>query len=593
MKKRLFTLAALALAMTSVQASVVINSDNFPDENFLWEVENNWDSDQNGVLSDQEIAERDFVSLSGVTNFKGIEYFYHITTLLISGLNSDGNPVSNLDLTKFTKLERVEISEYPDITSLDFTKSPNLKSLLIATMSGLTTVQIPASIEFLYMWWNPKLTTVNLDACRVNLNELHLADVGIKDVDVSNFKNLHRIYIEGDGEERIYSLNSLNIAGCDNLWSISIQWTDIETVTIKDLPEFGEATVSDNDIRKLTVDNCPKLVFLDCQNNKLPELTIKKCEAFWRIFASDNYMQTLIIDESPALAEVVAENNQMMWLDLSNVVKDINVEDAPLRINNQHPSAVAYKLSPTEVGLKVHDRMNPARMKNLKVGGKSITATETAIDGIRYLVFYDDGVNVENVVGNKTTYEYETKWPYPWIDENSKDNNLPVALNITSWTKHQAFLTLSTNNVKGEYGKPAPAAPTVTRSEGYDGQITFSSGNESVVKVNPETGALTIVGPGTATIYVNGDATDYRLAPATQTYTVVIEVMLGDINVDGKVDVSDYIGIANRILGQTPEGFNEKAGDIDGNNVIDVSDYIGVANIILTGSPYGSRTFLP
>jgi hypothetical protein len=64
--------------------------------------------------------------------------------------------------------------------------------------------------------------------------------------------------------------------------------------------------------------------------------------------------------------------------------------------------------------------------------------------------------------------------------------------------------------------------------------------------------------------------------------------LLGDVNGDYKVDVSDYIGIANRILAIPQEGFNEKAGDIDGNGVIDVSDYIGVANIILTGNPYGN-----
>lgn len=90
------------------------------------------------------------------------------------------------------------------------------------------------------------------------------------------------------------ALNKQRTAGCDNLWSISIQCTDIETVTIKDLPEFGEATVSNNDIRKLTVENCPKLVYLDCQDNKLPELHIKKCKEFWRIFATNNYMRTLI-----------------------------------------------------------------------------------------------------------------------------------------------------------------------------------------------------------------------------------------------------------------------------------------------------------
>ena len=51
----------------------------------------------------------------------------------------------------------------------------------------------------------------------------------------------------------------------------------------------------------------------------------------------------------------------------------------------------------------------------------------------------------------------------------------------------------------------APAAPTVTRSQDYDGKITFSSSDESVVKVHPDTGELTIVGEGTAIISVSGE----------------------------------------------------------------------------------------
>ena len=98
-----------------------------------------------------------------------------------------------------------------------------------------------------------------------------------------------------------------------------------------------------------------------------------------------------------------------------------------------------------------------------------------------------------------------------------------MTLKVTSWTKHQAFLTLSQNRVEGRYGEPAPAAPTVTRSQDYDGKITFSSSNEKVVKVNAETGELTVVGAGTAIISVSGAETDYRLAPVTKTYTVYIE----------------------------------------------------------------------
>ena len=524
MKKTLLTIMAFALALTGARASVTINSTNFPDENFLWVVQNDWDTDDDGTLSDEEIAERTHAVLYGVTNFKGIEYFYHITDLLISGLNSDGNPMRNLDLTKFSKLERVEISDYPETTSLDFTKNTNLWSLLISNMYGLTTVQIPASITYLHMYWNPKLSTVNLDACRENLDELHMQDVAIKDVDVSNFKKLHRIYIEGDGEEKIYKMNSLNIAGCDELWSIGVTWTDIETLTIKDLPAFMEATVSNNDICKLTVENCPELLFLDCQDNKLPELHIKKCDKFWRIFANNNYMRTLIIDESP-LAEVEAADNQLMWLDLSKVVyEEERLQDAqaPIKVDNQRPAVQAVKLSPTETGLLVHERFDVSRVLNLRAKGIAQTPRETTVDGIRYFVFYDNGPDTPNLVGSDCYYEYDTKWPYPWIEENSKDNNLPVNLNVYSWTKHPSWIRIDGDNaVSGEEGTTMPAL-TVIRSQDYDGKLTYASSNEDVVKVDPETGEMTFVAQGTAYITVTGAETDYRLAPITITYAVTV-----------------------------------------------------------------------
>ena len=60
---------------------------------------------------------------------------------------------------------------------------------------------------------------------------------------------------------------------------------------------------------------------------------------------------------------------------------------------------------------------------------------------------------------------------------------------------------------------------------------------------------------------------------------------LGDGTGDGTVDISDYIGVANHILGIPQTGFNADAADVNKDGVIDISDYIGVANIILTGKP--------
>ena len=85
------------------------------------------------------------------------------------------------------------------------------------------------------------------------------------------------------------------------------------------------------------------------------------------------------------------------------------------------------------------------------------------------------------------------------------------------------------------------------------------------------------------------DISKYYETPQVRSTLSIVSYMLGDINGDGKVDVSDYIGIANHILGDTPEDFIMNAADVDENGVIDVSDYIGVANIILSGSIYGSQ----
>jgi hypothetical protein len=41
-------------------------------------------------------------------------------------------------------------------------------------------------------------------------------------------------------------------------------------------------------------------------------------------------------------------------------------------------------------------------------------------------------------------------------------------------------------------------------------------------------------------------------------------------------------------LGIAQDVFDEEAGDINGDGKIDISDYIGVANIIHTGSPHGT-----
>lgn len=63
--------------------------------------------------------------------------------------------------------------------------------------------------------------------------------------------------------------------------------------------------------------------------------------------------------------------------------------------------------------------------------------------------------------------------------------------------------------------------------------------------------------------------------------TAAPEVLKGDVDANGTVDVSDVTVITNMILGQKQAGYNAVAVDMNGDSAIDVSDVTSIINTIL------------
>ena len=86
MKKRILFWAMMALAMTSVKASVKINSTNFPDEKLRNEVKNfDYICDDDGTLSDEEIENFREIQVWGAKNLKGLELLPNLETIILTG----------------------------------------------------------------------------------------------------------------------------------------------------------------------------------------------------------------------------------------------------------------------------------------------------------------------------------------------------------------------------------------------------------------------------------------------------------------------------------------------------------------------------
>lgn len=518
MSRILLSLAAFVLSLTSAQASVVINETNFPDET-LRGYASQYDEDGNGTLSDAELATITSINAGGILNLKGAEHFTNLEELHLWGY-SEEESIREIDPSMFPKLYRFTLGDCNGVTALDFSRNTMLENIELSRCPNIQALSLPASIKEIQLNGTPKLTALDVSKL-TNLTGLWLQHTGITDLDFSNHPTIQLVSIQGE-EDAVDKMNSLNLQNCATLENVDIRYTTIKSLSMKHLPIVRTLMMLNNDITTITIDDCEEFNDITCDHNVLGTLILTNNPQLRAVNCEDNRLQVLIADNCPVLGRVQAFNNRLMWLDLKDVVKG-NVDESTLKLDNQQPTVQAVKLSPTETGLRVHDRLDVSRVLNLRAKGTNQTPKEIFVDGIRYFVFYDNGPDTPNLVGSDCGYEYATQWPYPWQEGNSTDNRLPVTLNVTSWTKHQAFLTLSQNRIEGRYGEPAPAAPTVTRSQDYDGKIMFSSSNEKVVKVNVETGELTVVGAGTAIISVSGAETDYRLAPVTKTYTVWID----------------------------------------------------------------------
>ena len=139
--------AALSLTVMSVTAFAAdgVNiEETFTDENFRTYVSENCDTDGDGVLSADEIAEVTYIdcsyseigSLEGIENFTALEYLY-----------CNGNKLTELDVSGFTELTTLSCGGN-QLTELDVSQNTALKYLSCGS-NQLTTLDVTANTALL------------------------------------------------------------------------------------------------------------------------------------------------------------------------------------------------------------------------------------------------------------------------------------------------------------------------------------------------------------------------------------------------------------------------------------------------------------
>lgn len=516
--------------------SVAVTKENFPDEN-LYNYLLEFDEDGNGILEGWEYESTYFndFDCKDVLNFKGLELF-PITHLNIYYTWIEENPlasmVKTIDLSMLPDLEGLFIYDVLGLETLDISRNTKLTSLRLSYCPALKDIKWASSLESLDIQDLQSLSSINGSEMPNLLTLESSSHAHVSSVNTFNFtghKNIESIYIHGN-EDFTHNLNTFHVENCLSLTYLEVNYSTVQDFTMKNLPGFEYFEIKNTTAENVNIQECPELKRVMCEENELGTLQLSNNPKLWDVDCHDNKLKTLIADNCPKLESLWAWDNQLMWLDMKDVEKSIfhneDIEGNPdFMLDNQNPHVVAYKISPTEVGLRVHDRLDVSRVSNLKAKGLAMEPKEIFVDGIRYFVIYNNGPQVESLVhAEGCSYQYDTKWPYPYVNGNSEDNLLPVTYHVDSWRKPDSFIRIDGPTLlRGEYGQPAPATPGIIRSQDYDGVLAWASSNPGVVSIDAATGAMTVHGVGTATITVRGGETDYRNAPATITFTVVID----------------------------------------------------------------------
>ncbi len=241
-------LATMLIQPTLVKAeeSVTINSDNFPDPAMLQFAQNQDDSPKDGALSIKEREAVETISLSrtGISNFKGIEYFYNATSL-----SASNHRATAINLIKNTKLINISL-QFPELgtglTSLDVSMCPDLDSLLI---SG---------------------------------NKISSLDVGYN-------KKLTKLLVSNN------PIGSLNIENNILLDELQAANCEISSLTLTNNTQLKKLNIPKNNLTSLDLSKNTALKFLSFSSNMIKSINLTNNTALTELYGSNNYLSDIKI----------------------------------------------------------------------------------------------------------------------------------------------------------------------------------------------------------------------------------------------------------------------------------------------------------
>ena len=300
---------------TLVWADVVINEENFPDENFRnWMLEQEYGTD--GVLTDAEIAGVTSIQIwsKDIQSLKGIEYFTALTELYCFCNKIKGAAMDALLESLPTVSSGIMYVIYYENEGNEMT----IAQVAAAKTKGWTPYYYDSSE------WSWK----EYAGSSIAINEENFPDENFRNyllgqtygvdgvLTTKEIAGVKMIVVNG---KNIQSLKGIEyFTALTTLYCYTNQLTELD---VSKNTALTELSCGYNQLTELDVSKNTALTRLWCNNNQLTELDVSQNTALTRLWCDSNQLTALDVSKNTALTRLWCDNNQLTELDVSQNTK--------------------------------------------------------------------------------------------------------------------------------------------------------------------------------------------------------------------------------------------------------------------------------
>lgn len=316
---------------------LTLDPTNFPDAAFREYIAAKYDTDNDGALSDVELAEGTVFEMGNlpVADFTGIEHFFNAyrlemdgnpsekftfpPNLRISSLTMKNSPISSINLESFPKLEYVNFYQ-TGIESLDFSGFPELYYIEVQN-NKLKNLVLPSSnkLELLYCYSN-QLTKLDLRGYD-KLVYLSADYNSIEDLKFNALPSIKRFYIQKNKLQGV-----LDVSGLSSLTELLCSANELTGLKLGSLENLKELSARDNKIEEFTFGNLPALEQLNLSKNNLSgSLDMSSLSNLTYLNLCENKLTSVSLGSHPMMETLELEYNsltgEMDFTDLPNLTR--------------------------------------------------------------------------------------------------------------------------------------------------------------------------------------------------------------------------------------------------------------------------------